>query len=60
MSIAGKVFECKKCGKIEYGEYCSAECECGCDEFIELPEEIIEEREREEFEKLFSRKVKKK
>ncbi|MAG07414.1 hypothetical protein CMI46_01200 [Candidatus Pacearchaeota archaeon] len=46
MTKVGKMFECA-CGEVEYGEEAPEECSaCGkLDGFIEMPEEIIKERE---------------
>jgi hypothetical protein len=48
MAYAGFMWECA-CGHTEYGEEEPEECaECGnINNFIKMPEEIVEERERE-------------
>ncbi|MEK6855204.1 MAG: hypothetical protein AABX73_03195 [Nanoarchaeota archaeon] len=48
MAYAGFIWECS-CGHIEYGEYAPEECaQCNkIDTFIKLPEEFIEEREKD-------------
>ena len=54
MTITGFMWECMKCGYIRYGDKPPKECpECGAlkDEFIKLPEEIVAEREKTEWEK---------
>jgi len=53
MTITGKIWECSKCKHVHYGKSAPEECpKCGAikEDFIELPEEIVEEREKEEFE----------
>ncbi|MBS3072713.1 hypothetical protein J4477_02680 [Candidatus Pacearchaeota archaeon] len=48
MTRAGLMWECE-CGKTEYGEKSPEECKkCGrIDSFVQLPEEIAEEREKD-------------
>jgi|SRR3989344_6548185 len=48
MAAAGFMWECK-CGHIEYGEEAPEECpECfAIGSFVQLPEEIMKEREKE-------------
>ncbi|MBI2452601.1 hypothetical protein HYV50_06030 [Candidatus Pacearchaeota archaeon] len=48
MSYAGFMWECA-CGQLEHGEDSPEECmKCGkINSFVKLPEELIEERERE-------------
>jgi len=53
MGYAGYVWECE-CGHTEYGNNASEECKkCGrINSFVKLPEEIIDEREQDNIEKL--------
>ncbi len=48
MAKTGFMFECS-CGEIVYGEEAPEECpKCGAlNEFVQLPEEIAEEREED-------------
>ena len=58
MAHAGFMWECA-CGHIEYGEEEPEECpKCGkVDNFIKMPEEIVEEREKEMLEEKTNVKV---
>ncbi|MCK4553107.1 hypothetical protein KAT80_02800 [Candidatus Pacearchaeota archaeon] len=53
MSYTGYSWECE-CGHIEYGENPPEECKkCGkINSFAKLPEEIVDEREKNEWEEL--------
>lgn len=48
MSLAGFAWECR-CGALTYGEEEPEECSaCNrCSAFVKLPEELVEERERD-------------
>jgi hypothetical protein len=52
MAIAGFMWECA-CGQIERGEESPEECaDCGkLDEFMKVPEELVEQREKDLVEK---------
>ena len=60
MSIAGFMWECK-CGYVDYGEESPEECpDClSLESFTKLPEELIDEREKDMSEDLDLMSVKK-